>query len=170
ANAPNVPITITGVTDVNHSITDINKNLKVIGLALDTSYIVRVTVESDLNGDGLYQSQIRDFVFKTLDASGINLGIVTVEANAVNRNDINIVFNNSFGLNNIQNMVYAVYDPQGRAILGTMPFVTITEGASKIITIDTNLTLAGLYSIQLEFTDVNGDILKTHSINYRHRP
>ena len=111
----------------------------------------------------------RNYTVPAVNEYGISVGTITATKNPNNQFKVDLLFNNSYKLNEVDEISYSIYNTSGYATNGRTEFVPvqITQGGDTYYTfsIDENLSTYGTYYIELQFIK-NDEVIETTSIEY----
>lgn len=153
-----------------YSVEEINNTITLNDVDTDQSYTIIVTSKVDLDNDKTDLVDFsRQFTIPAVNRFGISLGTVTANKNTEADNKIDLFFNNSYKLLEIDEIRYSIYNTNGYAQSGKEEFVPrqIQSGGETYyaFTIDKTLTTYEKYYIELQFLK-DGEIVETLSLEY----
>ena len=136
------------------------------------AYTIEVETKTDRNNTGSeeqYATYKREYTVPAVNEYGISLGTVTATKNANNNYKVDILFNNSYKLNEIDDVIYSIYNTSGYSKNGRVEFTPtqITQGGDTYytFTIDETLSGYGTYYIELQFIKDDG-VVENTTIEY----
>ena len=155
---------------VEYSVDEINNTITINDTDLEQAYTIVVTTKLDLDNDATDLIDFsRDFTVPAVNKYGISLGDVTANRNTAQNNKIDLFFNNSYKLTDIEQIRYSIYNTNGYAQNGEAEFIpSQIESAGETyysFTIDETLTSYEKYYIELQFLK-EGEIIETLSLEY----
>lgn len=133
-------------------------------------YSIEIITLVDYDNDGKDLVEVKKtYTMLPINSSGISLGKVTTSNNKIQKSKIDLVFNNSYKLTEIDQIRYSIYNINGYSISGTQDFIpteTIVDGESiYTFTIDKSLREAGRYYMEIQFLKDN-EIVETCSLEH----
>lgn len=138
------------------------------------AYKILVETKTDRNNtgdEGRYAAFNKEFTVPAVNEYGISVGTITASKNANNSNKIDLLFNNSYKLTDIDEISYSIYNTTGYARNGRTEFIPtqITQSGNTYYTytIDETLQGYGTYYIELQFFK-DGELVQAESIEYVH--
>lgn len=165
-------ITPDGYKDQTFSVDTLNHIFTLENAENLQAYTILVKTQTDRNNageEGSYAAYNRQYVVPAVNEYGISLGTVTASKNSANPNKVDLLFNNSYKLTDIEEVSYSIYNTTGYAQSGRTEFVPtqITSGEDTYYTytIDENLADYGTYYIELQFIKEN-EVIETLTIEY----
>ena len=148
----------------------LNNIIKLDGIDKSKEYSIEVITMLDYNND---KKQLKEnkktHITYPINTSGISIGNVSTTKNNIQKNKIDLIFNNSYNLTKIDQIRYSIYNINGYAINDTQAFVpvqsTIAGENIYTFTIEQNLKEEGRYYIELQFLQ-EGEIVEACSIEH----
>lgn len=155
---------------IDYDVDKINNTLTIDNVKNEESYTILVTTKTDLDNDTKDLTDFtKQFTVPSVNKYGISLGDVTVNKNATQGNKMDLFFNNSYKLTEIDQIKYSIYNTNGYAQNGTAKFVPtqIQSGDETYYsyTIDENLTTYEKYYIELQFLK-ESEVVETLTLEY----
>lgn len=136
------------------------------------AYKILVETKTDRNNtgeEGKYAAFNKEFTIPSVNEYGISIGTLTANKSANNSKKIDLLFNNSFQLDQIDEIQYSIYNTVGYARNNRVEFVPtqITQDGNTYYTyaIDETLEGYGTYYIELQFYKDN-EVIETATIEY----
>lgn len=158
--------------DVLFSTTTINNTVTINNVQNTQAYTILVSAQTDMENTGIqeeYEPISRQFTVAEVNDYGISIGDVTVNQNSRNKARMDLLFNNSYKLEEIDHIRYSIYNTNGYSRSGTASFVPtqITSGTDVYYryTINENLSGYGTYYVELQFLK-NNEVIETISVEY----
>lgn len=134
-----------------------------------TIYVYTNTDKENTGDEEGYEMFSRNYTVPAVNEYGISVGTITATKNPNNQFKVDLLFNNSYKLNEVDEISYSIYNTSGYATNGRTEFVPvqITQGGDTYYTfsIDENLSTYGTYYIELQFIK-NDEVIETTSIEY----
>ena len=154
------------------SVNTLNNIFTVNNASNDQSYEIQIETKTDRNNTGeeaQYATYKRSFTVPAVNEYGISLGTLTANKNVNNQYKVDLLFNNSYKLSEIDDVTYSIYNTSGYSKSGRTEFVPreITQGGETYytFTIDETLSGYGTYYIELQFIK-DDQVIETASIQY----
>lgn len=151
--------------------TDIlNNTITINNIEPGKRYSIAVNLKLDYDNDktDLANYQKR-YQVSPINESGISLGNISSNSNAVQRNKIDLIFYNSYKLLEIDKIRYSIYNTNGYAENDTVDFVPTQiqneDESYYMFTLKNNLTTVGQYYIELQFLKDN-EIIETYTLEH----
>ncbi|MGL4588828.1 MAG: hypothetical protein ACRCUP_01140 [Mycoplasmatales bacterium] len=142
-------INVPNVTNVEHNISDVNKNIVIPGLSASSAYRIVLSSTVDLGFDGTTRNAERQFDITTNNDLNINIG--SVFSSLINKK-VYLQFIDSVNLNRITDISYSIFDSKGELVnTRTMRFQGVGNDAFSTFEIPFEFENNGGYTIQLEF-------------------
>ena len=158
-----------------YSTDDVNNEFILENVAKDKSYTLEINFELDYTNDGqepyTYDNRNTRTV-EPINESGISAGNITSVNNSTELNKIDLLFYNSYKITEIRQIKYSIYNTSGYNQSDTEEFTprqttSITDNETYYsFTLNKNLPTEGRYYIEIQFLDINGDIVDTASIEH----
>lgn len=158
-----------------YSTDDVNNEFILENAARDQSYTLEVNFDLDYTNDGKepYTHDNRNTrTVEPINDSGISAGNITSINNSTETNKIDLLFYNSYKIQEIKYIKYSIYNTSGYNQSDTENFIpkettSITDNETYYsFTLNKNLPTEGRYYIELQFLDANGDIVDTASVEH----
>lgn len=158
-----------------YSTDDVNNEFILENVAKDQRYTLEVNFELDYTNDGQepYTHDNRNTrTVEPINESGISAGNITSVNNSTELNKIDLLFYNSYKITEIRQIKYSIYNTSGYNQSDTEEFTprqttSITDNETYYsFTLNKNLPTEGRYYIEIQFLDINGDIVDTASIEH----
>lgn len=158
-----------------YSTDDVNNEFILENVAKDQRYTLEVNFELDYTNDGQepYTHDNRNTrTVEPINESGISAGNITSVNNSTETNKIDLLFYNSYKITEIKQIKYSIYNTSGYNQSDTEEFTprqttSITDNETYYsFTLNKNLPTEGRYYIEIQFLDINGDIVDTASIEH----
>lgn len=158
-----------------YNTTDVNNEFILENVAKDQSYTLEVNFELDYTNDGQepYTHDNRNTrTVEPINESGISAGNITSVNNSTETNKIDLLFYNSYKIEEIKQIKYSIYNTSGYNQSDTEDFIpnkttSITDNETYYsFTLNKNLPTEGRYYIEIQFLDENGDIVDTASVEH----
>lgn len=158
-----------------YSTDDVNNEFILENAARDQSYTLEVNFDLDYTNDGKepYTHDNRNTrTVEPINDSGISAGNITSINNSTETNKIDLLFYNSYKIQEIKYIKYSIYNTSGYNQSDTEDFIpkettSITDNETYYsFTLNKNLPTEGRYYIELQFLDANGDIVDTASVEH----
>ena len=148
----------------------VNNGIRLENAERNQSYKIEVTTYVDLQNNGEdYTEFKKTYTILRINDSGISVGNITTTANDVQRNKIDLLFNDSYKLTEIDQIKYSIYNTNGYSINGTQDFIPVenivNDETIYRFTIDENLRETGRYYIELQFAK-DGNTVETYSLEH----
>lgn len=148
----------------------LNNIIKLEGIDPTKEYSIEIITLVDYDNDGENLVEVKKiYTMLPVNSSGISLGNITTSNNKIQKSKIDLVFNNSYKLTEIDQIRYSIYNINGYSISGTQDFIpteTVLDGESiYTFTIDKSLREAGRYYMEIQFLK-DGEIVETHSLEH----
>ena len=155
---------------VEYSVDEVNNTITINNADSNQSYTILVSTKLDLDNDKTDLVDFsRQFTVPAVNKYGISLGDVSANRNATENNKIDLFFNNSYKLLEIDQIRYSIYNTNGYAQNGEEEFipVQIESGGETYyaFTIDKTLTTYEKYYLELQFLK-EGEVVETLSLEY----
>ena len=151
------------------SISTLNNSIILNNVENTQSYTILVTAQTDTENTNIeeeYETFSKQFIVPEVNEYGISVGDITISKNSTDKKKMDLLFNNSYKLEEIDSITYSIYNTNGYAINGSTPFVPkqITTGQDTYytFTINERLTDYGKYYIELQFIKDNQVIERTN--------
>ena len=158
--------------DVVFSTSTINNTVIINNVENTQSYTILVTAQTDKENTNIeeeYRTVSRQYTIPEINEYGISIGDVTINRNSQNAAKMDLLFNNSYKLEEIDQIRYSIYNTNGYSQNGTASFVPtqITSGSDTYYRYTINETLSGYgtYFVELQFLK-NNEVIETISIEY----
>lgn len=137
----------------------INNTFTISNADSKTRYTIEVTTMLDYDNDAeeLYEHK-KTYSVEPINEYGISLGTVSARANSTQPDKVEIVFNNSYKLTDIEKVRYSIYNTNGFSQSGEEDFIPVRVGLEDetyTYGIDQSLETAGTYYIELQFIKEN---------------
>lgn len=158
-----------------YNTTDVNNEFILENVAKDQSYTLEVNFDLDYTNDGQepYTHDNRNTrTVEPINESGISAGNITSVNNSTETNKIDLLFYNSYKIEEIKQIKYSIYNTSGYNQSDTEEFIpkkttSITDNETYYsFTLNKNLPTEGRYYIEIQFLDENGDIVDTASVEH----
>ena len=158
-----------------YNTSDVNNEFILENVAKDQSYTLEVNFDLDYTNDGQepYTHDNRNTrTVEPINESGISAGNITSVNNSTETNKIDLLFYNSYKIEEIKQIKYSIYNTSGYNQSDTEDFIpnkttSITDNETYYsFTLNKNLPTEGRYYIEIQFLDENGDIVDTASIEH----
>lgn len=151
---------------------DINNTIEIENTDKNKEYSIEIITNLDYDNDGQELSEYKKtYISAALNKYGISIGNITVSVNQTNQQKLDLIFNNSYKLTEIDQIRYSIYNTNGYAINNMVDFIPtqIKEGDDVFytFTLDETLVVTGNYNVELQFLR-NGEILDVASLEYTH--
>lgn len=148
----------------------VNNTITITGADKYKDYTIEVITRVDFDNDGKDLTEYKvTYTAPAVNESGISVGNITVSPNSSNLEKLDLIFNNSYKLLEVDQLRYSIYNTNGYATNGTVNFVpTEVNNAGDvyyIFTLDENLAKTGSYYIELQFL-IDNEIVDTASLEY----
>ena len=155
---------------VEYSVDEVNNTITINNADSNQSYTILVSTKLDLDNDKTDLVDFsRQFTVPAVNKYGISLGDVSANRNATENNKIDLFFNNSYKLLEIDQIRYSIYNTNGYAQNGEEEFIPIQiESGGETyyaFTIDKTLTTYEKYYLELQFLK-EGEVVETLSLEY----
>ena len=158
--------------DVVFSTSTINNTVIINNVENTQSYTILVTAQTDKENTNIeeeYRTVSRQYTIPEINEYGISIGDVTINRNSQNAAKMDLLFNNSYKLEEIDQIRYSIYNTNGYSENGTASFVPtqITSGSDTYYRYTINETLSGYgtYFVELQFLKDN-EVIETISVEY----
>lgn len=156
--------------DKEFSTDDINNTIQIVDADKYEEYSIEIVTNLDYDND---KTDLVEFkkthIAPALSEKGIAVGNITVSVNQADQQKLDLIFNNSYKLTEIDQIRYSIYNINGYATNNTVGFIPteIREGDDVFytFTLDEAVTTTGNYYIELQFLK-EGEILDVASIEY----
>lgn len=154
---------------------DVNNEFILENVARDKSYTLEVNFELDYTNDGEEPYTHDNKNSRTVDPineSGISAGNITSVNNSTETNKIDLLFYNSYKIEEIKQIKYSIYNTSGYNQSDIESFVpkkttSVTDNETYYsFTLNKNLPTEGRYYIEIQFLDEKGDIVDTASVEH----
>ena len=136
------------------------------------SYTILVETKTDRNNKGdeeSYSKLNKTYEIPAINESGISVGNVTASKNTSDPSKIDLIFNNSYRLTDIEAISYSIYNTSGYSQSSTKEFVPIqiTSGDENYYkyTLAEGLVGYGKYYVELQFIKED-EVVETVSLEY----
>lgn len=158
-----------------YSTDDVNNEFILENVERDESYTIEVNFELDYANDGEEPFTHDSRNTRTVDPineSGISAGNITSINNSTETNKIDLLFYNSYKIEDIKFIRYSIYNTSGYNQSDTEEFVPrkVTSVADNetyySFTLNKNLPTEGRYYIEIQFLDANGEIVDAASVEH----
>ena len=158
-----------------YNTTDVNNEFILENVAKDQSYTLEVNFDLDYTNDGKepYTHDNRNTrTVEPINESGISAGNIASVNNSTETNKIDLLFYNSYKIEEIKYIKYSIYNTSGYNQSDTEEFIpkqttSITDNETYYsFTLNKNLPTEGRYYIEIQFLDTNGDIVDTASVEH----
>ena len=151
-------------------INTINNTITINDAKKEEAYTIVVITKVDLNNNGVDLTDYsRDFKVQAVNKYGILLGDVTANKSELADEKIDLFFNNSYKLTEIEGIKYSIYNTNGYSQSGTQEFIPkqITAGDETYysFTLDIPLTSYEKYYIELQFFKAD-EMIETLTLEY----
>ena len=154
------------------SVSQINNTIKIDNTENSQNYTLLVITKLDqgnANIEEKYEEYIRQYTIPATNEYGISIGELSINKNSEDPQKIDILFNNSYKLNEIDSITYSIYNTNGFAKSGQGEFIPkqITSGNETYytFTIDERLIEYGKYYIELQFARDN-EVIEIITLEY----
>ena len=160
---------------IEYSTDDVNNEFIIENAAKDQSYTLEVNFDLDYTNDGeepYTHDNKNTRTVEPINESGISAGNITSINNSTETNKIDLLFYNSYKIEEIKSIKYSIYNTSGYNQSDTEEFVPkkITSVADNetyySFTLNKNLPTEGRYYIEIQFLDANGEIVDTASVEH----
>lgn len=163
-------ITPTSYKDIRFSTKIYNKLFTLTGIDKQKTYSLKVSLYADMYNTGEdYKTIQKTYKNTGISETGISVGTVSAIPNSTQRNKIDLVFTDSYKLNQLNQIVYTIYNINGYSTSGQEAFTpseTITDtGTYYTFPLDESLADQGKYYIELQFLQ-DGNLIETYSLEY----
>ena len=158
-----------------YNTSDVNNEFILENVAKDQSYTLEVNFDLDYTNDGQepYTHDNKNTrTVEPINESGISAGNITSVNNSTETNKIDLLFYNSYKIEEIKQIKYSIYNTSGYHQSDTEDFIpnkttSITDNETYYsFTLNKNLPTEGKYYIEIQFLDENGDIVDTASVEH----
>lgn len=158
-----------------YNTSDVNNEFILENVAKDQSYTLEVNFDLDYTNDGQepYTHDNKNTrTVEPINESGISAGNITSVNNSTETNKIDLLFYNSYKIEEIKQIKYSIYNTSGYNQSDTEDFIpnkttSITDNETYYsFTLNKNLPTEGRYYIEIQFLDENGDIVDTASVEH----
>lgn len=136
------------------------------------SYTILVETKTDRNNKGNeenYANLNKTYEIPAINEYGISVGNVTASKNTSDASKIDLLFNNSYKLTDIETITYSIYNTSGYSQSSRKDFVPIqiTSGEETYYkyTLAESLVGYGKYYVELQFIKEN-EVVETVSLEY----
>lgn len=171
-NAQLEEITPDEYKNVPFSVDTINNTITIANAENEQAYTILVVAKLDKNNSSIedeYEESTKRYTVPEVNEFGISIGDVTINKNSQDSQKIDILFNNSYRLNEIDTISYTIYNTSGYSRNGQATFiptqVTSGEETYYTYTIDERLTEYGKYYIELQFMK-EGQLVENITMEY----
>lgn len=158
--------------DKSFSINIINNIFRLPNVENTQSYTILITTQIDTENNNVkdeFEAYTRQYTIPAINEYGIAIGNLSIEKNAQDNQKIDILFNNSYKLTEIEKISYSIYNTNGYAKSGQADFIpkqiVLEQESYYTYTIDERLTEKGKYYIELQFLKEN-KVIETTTIEY----
>lgn len=159
--------------DKEFDVNTLNQQIELENASDSKSYTLQVTTSLDLentNNPEKFQTYLKDYTVYEINEFGISVGTITP---AQNGNKVELIFNNSYKLTDINTIKYSIYNTNGYAINGEEPFVPkqfVIDGGDSVneyytYVLNTEFDKAGIYVIEMQFIKA-GIVVVEETVEY----
>ena len=152
-----------------------NNNIKLDNVEKSMNYTLIVSVDVDIDNSGeKIQEQQKKYTVHAVNEYGISIGNVSTAKNSLKSNKIDLVFNDSYKLTDIETVKYSIYNTNGYAenieenFIPTQYELQDTGEVYYTYELTPELSAYGKYIIEIQFIK-DGDIIETQSLEYIYR-
>lgn len=158
-----------------YSTDDVNNEFVIENAARDQKYTLEVNFDLDYTNDGEepYTHDNRNTrTVSAINESGIYAGNISSVNNATETNKVDLLFYNSYKINEIKYIKYSIYNTSGYNQSATENFVpkqttSVADNETYYsYTLSPNLPAEGRYYIEIQFLDGSGNIVDTASVEH----
>lgn len=146
---------------------------------LTKKYKIIVIAKVDYDNDAIDLEEYRkEYEVLPVNEDGISVGEITPTQNLDDSSKIDLIFNNSYRIDDIQKIRYSIYNTNGYAQNGEEDFIPsqyvitddtgITTDSYYVYTLQYNLSTYGSYNIELQFLK-DDEVVAYQSVEYIYR-
>lgn len=142
---------------VEYDVDIVNNVIDIRNIESNKSYTILVIVKLDYDNDKIdLQDYSKQYKIPEVNEYGITIGEVTPSQNTTQSNKIDLIFNNSYKLTDIETIRYSIYNTNGYAQSGKEEFIPKqyvigTGDVYYTYTLEPQLSAYGKYIIELQF-------------------
>lgn len=159
--------------DKEFDVNIVNQKIELENTLDSKRYTIQVSTDIDLentNNPDKFKKYIKDYIIYETNEFGISVGTITPQKNT---KKVELIFNNSYKLTDIETIKYSIYNTNGYAISGEEEFVptryVLDQGETVdeyyTYTISANLDKTGKYILELQFIK-EGIVVDSKTIEY----
>ena len=166
-----IDITPLAYKNVELDATIVNRQIEIFGIDKTKSYTIVVAVNADYENSGTnFSVEYKTYKIQPTNSSGINIGEISTTSNNIQANKVDLIFNNSYKLTEIQTIRYTIYNTAGYNKSGTIAFIptailSVDGDTYYVFTLDEGLGAVGKYYMELQFLK-NGDVIESCSLEH----
>lgn len=149
-------ITPESIKNQTYSVDVINNRIIMENIDIKQRYTLQVIVELDYeNKNTNIKEMIKEYSIPPVNEYGITIGNVIALTNSTNEAKIDLRFADSYKLEEIDDIMYSVYDTEGYSSTKTVEFIpqVIMSGEERyyMFTLDEVISREGKYYIEIQF-------------------
>ena len=159
-------------TNKTFSVNTLNNVITVNNVENVQAYTILVETKIDKQNKGIeenYDDYNKSFVIPAVNEYGISVGNVTTNKNNNDESKIDLLFNNSYKLTELDTISYSIYNTYGFSQSARKAFIPtqITSGDETFYTytLEENLSEYGKYYIELQFIK-NNEVIESLTLEY----
>ncbi|MFI3307239.1 MAG: hypothetical protein R3Y21_01600 [Mycoplasmatota bacterium] len=142
----------------SYSVDELNKKFSLIGYETMSNYTINVNVVTNPNhviNSSEYVLYSKEYTAYATSEFDVDLGELGSSSNTIDRSRVDILFFNSYNLQNIDTIRYSIYSISGTSISGVAEFtptlITNSESTYYYFTLPELFSSTGTYYIEVQF-------------------
>ena len=168
-------ITPQEIAEQTYSVDVINRSFTLENMELTERYTLEVIAQIDYeNKNTDIKELMKSYSIQPVNEYGITIGTVSALTNSTDESKIDLMFIDSYKLEEVDRIVYSVYNTEGYSSTKTSDFVpqVITSGEERyyLFTLEEDISSEGKYYIEIQFIkqdETQGDvIIDTTTVEY----
>ena len=149
-------ITPETIKNQTYSVDNINQKITLENIEPTEKYTLEVIAQVDYeNKNANIKELIKSYSIQPVNEYGITIGNVTALTNSTNEAKIDLMFVDSYKLEEVDQIMYSVYNTEGYSSTKTVEFIpqVVTSGEEKyyLFTLEEAISREGKYYIEIQF-------------------